>query len=282
MKGPQFVQYFIPVISALKELGNSGTPSEVREVIIKNLKIPDSVLNEQLKSGIARFDNKAAWARFYLSKAGYLDSSKRGVWTLTEKGINSALTEKDALELFRSVHGTFRQEEAERDEEEAAPPGPGNIYSGAYKEELLEIIRKLSPSGFEKLCQRLLREAGFQEVKITGRSGDEGIDGEGLLQINPLMSFKVLFQCKRYQGAVNPSQIRDFRGAMQGRADKGVFITTGSFSNDARKEAMREGVPPIELVDSERLISMFEDFKLGLKLKETYEIDKVFFEEFGK
>ncbi len=139
MKGPQFIKYFVPVIQALKELGNSGTPSEVREVIIKNLKIPDSVLNEQVKSGTSRFDNKVAWARFYLAKAGYLNSSKRGVWTFTEKGINSTLTEKEALELFQSIQRTFHKEEpqVENLEEEVAPSAPGNIHSGKYREEFL-------------------------------------------------------------------------------------------------------------------------------------------------
>jgi restriction system protein len=127
----------------------------------------------------------------------------------------------------------------------------------------------------------LLRESGFEEVTITGRSGDGGIDGIGLLQVNPLVSFKVLFQCKRYTGSVTPSQVRDFRGATMGRADKGIIITTGSFPSDARKEAVRDGVPPIELVDGEKLVSMLEQLELGLKPKRTFEIDASFFDQFA-
>jgi len=138
----------------------------------------------------------------------------------------------------------------------------------------------LSGSAFERFCQRLLRESGFQEVSITGRSGDGGIDGIGILQVNALVSFKVLFQCKRYVGSVTVAHVRDFRGAMAGRADKGIIITTGSFTAEARKEAVRDGVPPIELVDGEKLIGMLEQLELGLKPQTTYTIDPGFFESF--
>ncbi|MCD8489255.1 MAG: restriction endonuclease [Desertifilum sp.] len=131
------------------------------------------------------------------------------------------------------------------------------------------------------MCQRLLRESGFQQVEVTGRTGDGGIDGKGILQINLLISIPVLFQCKRYNGSVGASQIRDFRGATMGRADKGIFITTGTFTVEARREAVRDGVPPIELVDGNKLIEMFENLELGLIPKTVYEIDSSFFEAFS-
>lgn len=142
------------------------------------------------------------------------------------------------------------------------------------------MLLQLSPAGFERLCQRLLRESGFVQVVVTGRSGDGGIDGHGTLQINPLVSFKVLFQCKRYANAVTPTQVRDFRGAMQGRADKGIILTTGAFTTEARKEATRDGVPPIELVDGQKMIDMFSELELGLKPSKTFELDHDFFKEF--
>ena len=138
------------------------------------------------------------------------------------------------------------------------------------------------PAGFERFCQRLLRESGFQEVTITGRSGDGGIDGIGMLQVNALVSFKVLFQCKKYAGSVTPSHVRDFRGAMTGRADKGIIITTGSFTSEARKEAVRDGAPPIELVDGEKLTGMLEKLELGLRPRQTFEVDAPFFEGYKK
>jgi restriction system protein len=291
MAGPQFVKYFTHVIAALKKLGNSGTPSEVRELIAQELSLTDDVLNEQMESGASRFDNQVAWAKFYLAKAGYIDASKRGVWRLTEAGLNSAMSEDDALRLFQDVHKQFKSVSdaptatSGDDLEEATAPGDSGItVAEDYKAELLDIIRALPPAGFERLCQRLLRESGFQQVEVTGRSGDGGIDGKGLLQINPLLSIQVVFQSKRYNAhtSVSVSQIRDLRGAMAGRTDKGIFITTGNFTSDARKEALREGVPPIELVDGQKLVEMFESLELGLTPQKTYEVDHRFFEDFAR
>ncbi|MBE2240141.1 MAG: restriction endonuclease [Caldilineaceae bacterium] len=287
MAGPQFVRYFPDVLIALKNLGNSGTPSEVREQIATNKKLADDELNEQTESGINRFENRVAWARFYLVKAGYIDSSKRGVWSLTEKGINSNLTHAEAVKIFNQVHSTFQAHTpasgGESTEEEVAAPATSlNSISGDYRDQVLDLVRKLPPNGFEKLCQRLLREAGFQQVEVTGRSGDGGIDGKGLLQINPLLSMQVIFQSKRYQAgtSVTVSQIRDLRGAMAGRTDKGIFITTSTFTADARKEALREGVAPIELVDGQKFVDMFVDLELGLIPRKTYDVDEKFFDEF--
>ncbi|MBD2310118.1 restriction endonuclease [Desertifilum sp. FACHB-1129] len=289
MAGPQFVKYFSAVISALKELGNSGTPSEVRNLIAQNLQLSDQILDEQLGSGGSRFDNQVAWARFYLAKAGYIDTSKRGVWRLTETGINLELNAKKSFEIFQEIQKGFKKESVEaaqisnKTEDSIAPLDRSLSDSSSldYRQELLNLIKSLSPSGFEKLCQRLLRESGFQQVEVTGRTGDGGIDGKGILQINLLISIPVLFQCKRYNGSVGASQIRDFRGATMGRADKGIFITTGTFTVEARREAVRDGVPPIELVDGNKLIEMFENLELGLIPKTVYEIDSSFFEAFS-
>jgi len=290
MAGPQFIRYFPHVITALKDLGNSGTPPEVRELIAQKLNLSEDELNDQISSGASRFDNQVAWAKFYLAKAGYIDASKRGVWSLTEKGINGNLTtHKEALRIFQEVQKQFKNKTtADRNnlteaiEETTAPTDTTLTISGDYRTELLEIIRTLPPAAFEKLCQRLLREAGFQQVEVTGRSGDGGIDGRGLLKINRLLSIQVVFQSKRYQAnsPVTVSQIRDLRGAMAGRTDKGIFITTSTFTAEARKEALREGVPPIELVDGQKLVMMFEELELGLTPKTIYEIDRRFFEEF--
>lgn len=286
-QGPKFVSYFWPVVEALKTLGGSARPVEVREEIIAKLGISDSAQEDTLPSGIPRFDNQVAWARFYLSKCGIIDSSSRGVWALTEKGrLLDHLSHQEALDLFKQVHAQFnsdrnRDDSSDGDEGEVAPPrDAAPPASQGYRQQLLEILRDLPPAGFERFCQRLLRESGFQEVTVTGRAGDGGIDGLGILQVSPLVSFKVLFQCKRYVGMVNPSQVRDFRGAMQGRADKGIIITTGAFTSEAKRESVRDGVPPIELVDGEKLVTMLEDLELGLKPVKAFEVYEPFFHEF--
>jgi len=283
-EGAQFVRYFGPLLHALRSLGGSGTPDEVIEQIAKDLKLSDDIQNDLLPSGQPRYRNQVAWARFYLVREGLLDSSKRGVWSLTEQGRNTFLTQDQAREIFLNQVRIYQKQRRIKDQitepvEEQVAEATGAI-SNDYREALIDLLTKLPPSGFERLSQRLLREAGFVQVVVTGGSGDGGIDGYGTLQINPLVSFKVLFQCKRYTKSVPPSHVRDFRGAMAGRADKGLIITTGTFTAEARREATRDGVPPIELIDGEKLIDMLEHLELGLKPVTTYEIDESFFAEF--
>jgi restriction system protein len=188
------------------------------------------------------------------------------------------------LGTFKEVRKAFKDEQKptskiEPFEEEVIEQ---EVEPQDHRAKLLNLIKLLPPGGFERLSQRLLRESGFQQVVVTGRSGDGGIDGMGIVQVNPFVSFNVLFQCKRYQGAVTPSHVRDFRGAMGGRADKGIIVTTGTFTLDAKKEARRDGVPPIELVDGELLVQMFERLQLGLIPRTTYDVDEKFFEDFRK
>lgn len=282
-KGPYFVNYIGPTVEALKDLGGSGQPAEVIDWIANALDVTDEHQLEVLKSGQTRFANQVHWARFYLSKAGYIDSSQRGVWSLTKKGLSTTINHDMALVIFREVQEAIKKDkelEAEFEEDGLETEGLEPEDPRNYRVRLMETLMDLPASGFERLCQRILRESGFQEVKVTGRTGDGGIDGNGLLQINPFVSFQVLFQCKRYSGSVSVSQIRDFRGAMMGRADKGIILTTGTFTKDAKGEAVRDGVPPIELVDGDKLLDMLEELELGLRPVTSYEVDVDFFEEF--
>lgn len=284
-EGAQFVRYFGPVLDALRALGGSGTPDEVVERIAADLNVPDDIQNELLPSGGPRFKNQIAWARFYLTREGLLDSSKRGVWSLTERGRATSLTHGQARKIFQKWVRIFQEQRRKKTKnqepvEEIVAEETG-AASNDYRSDVLELLMALPPAGFERLCQRLLREAGFTHVVVTGSSGDGGIDGYGTLQVNHLVSFKVLFQCKRYSKTVSPSHVRDFRGAMAGRADKGIIITTGSFTAEARREASRDGVPPIELLDGEKLLDMFEALEVGLRPVKTFEIDHDFFRDFS-
>jgi len=276
---PMHVQFFLPILEALRELGGSATPSELKDKLIETLGITDEELEEKLKNGMSRIDNQITWSKIYLVRAGLLDTSDPEVLSLTEEGLSRELNDNDVLLIFKEIHKGFvskrgkRKPQKQVDLEEPEEKQP-------HAAELLEILRSLPPEGFERLCQRLLRSSGFKKVIVKGRSGDGGIDGEGILEINPLVSVKVIFQSKRYKDAVSSSQIRDFRGAMQGRAEKGIFITTGRFTSDAKAEAIREGVPPIELVDGDKLVQLFEQRQLGLKQKVIYEVDHSFFDEY--
>ncbi len=285
-EGAQFVRYLGPVLDALRKLGGSGTPREVVEQVARDLDVPEEFQSELMESGTPRFPNQVAWARFYLTREGLLDKSRRGVWSLTDRGRETHLSPAEARKLFLKWVKVFRDEREKKQQAEPPPvdqpaPSADESASESHREELLRVLLELPPVGFERLCQRLLREAGFVQVVVTGRSGDGGIDGHGTLQVNPLVSFKVLFQCKRYSKSVTPTQVRDFRGAMQGRADKGIILTTGTFTAEARREASRDGVPPIELVDGDKLLDMFEELELGLKPVTAYELNRGFFEEYG-
>lgn len=273
--GSQFLRFMVPLVATLKELDGSASSSEATDHVIEKEKISEEELAETLKNGDSRIRNQIAWARMYLVKAGYVDSSQRGVWSLTEKGQNTPISKLNPQTIYKDALGkttkkTVTNEEVALEELELE----------AKESSLLAVLRTISPLGFERLCQRLLRESGFKQVNVLGKTNDGGIDGEGLLEINPFVSFKVLFQCKRYQGSVGSPVIRDLRGAMQGRADKGILITTGNFTMEAKKEAFRDGAPPIELVDGEKLVEMFEKLELGVKPRIVYEIDHEFFKEF--
>ena len=283
-EGTKFLKYFGPLLEALRKLGGSGTPDEVAEQIATDLELPDEVQNELLPSGGLRYRTNIAWARFYLVREGLLNSSKRGVWSLTERGRSASLTVEQAGEIFSRWVKIF--DEQRRAKSSVEEPLAEQVAEGSgtpskdYRAETIDILLSLSPAGFERLAQRLLREANFTHVVVTGQSGDGGIDGYGTLQINRLVSFKVLFQCKRYSKSVAPSHVRDFRGAMAGRADKGIIITTGTFTAEARREATRDGVPAIELIDGEKLLDMLESLELGLRPITTFEVNHAFFAEF--
>ncbi len=287
-KLPQHFRFINPIIEVLKELGGSGRSSEVTDVVIEKMNISDDELEDVLQSGQSRIKNQIHWARMVLVKIGFIDSSQRGVWSLTEKGHKTDLPRDDLVQIYKTRRqwmGIGNRKQKVEKESTANDITDDNVNENLqesidFKADLLNILKSLSPSGFERICQRLLRESGFAQVKVTGKSGDGGIDGHGILEVNPFVTFNVLFQCKRYQGNVSSSQIRDFRGAMMGRADKGIIITTGAFTLDAKKEARRDGVPPIEIIDGEKLIEMFERLELGLKPIKTYEIDYKFFVEF--
>jgi restriction system protein len=286
-KGPQFIRFLKPIIEVIRESGGSIRSSECADKVIERLNIPDDEQAITLKSGQSRVYNQVHWGRMYLVNGGLLDGSKRGVWTLTEEGNNIDLEFFDPLALFSTVQEKHRKSkpvetELSRDDETADEPSDEDETVADEKPNLLDILKNLPPAGFERLCQRLLREHGFEQVTVTGKSGDGGIDGIGILQVNKFVSFTVLFQCKRYQGSVSPSQVRDFRGAMEGRADKGMIITTGTFTVAAKHEARRDGAKPIELVNGDDLVELFESLELGLIPRTTYDVDDKFFDEYRK
>jgi len=291
----EFVQWFGPVLDALRKLGGSGTPQEVSNCVAQTLNIPESKLNETIKSGASKFHNQVCWARQYLVWEGYIDGSLRGVWKLTKIGEEKRIDLEEARAIFlkwvdinaqkrKKKNGVPQIQENDLDDtdgEENEIDDDSSINVD-YRQRVLSYLRSMTPKNFERFCLLLLRVNKFENLELTGDSHDEGIDGKAILRINPFVSFKVLFQAKRYKQGNNVSrmQIADFRNAMIGRADKGIFITTSKFTQEAAKEANREGAPPVELVDSELLIEMLESSGLGLRPVTTFEVDREFFSQY--
>lgn len=267
---------FNPTLKALKNLGGSGSVSEIEDEVILLLKLTDEQINDIHRGNTSKLTYRLAWARNYLKRYGLLENSARGIWALTEEGIKVENVNKDdvkrkVVEEDRQIRintvNTNKEEYTSEDNEYE------EIQKFTWQEEIIQELLNTSPNSFERLCQRLLRELGFQNVEVTGKTNDGGLDGRGLLKLGGVLSFHVIFQAKRYKGSVTPSIVRDFRGAMVGRADKGLIITTGSFTREAKKEAQRDGATPIDLIDGNDLAEKLKELKLGVEIETVEKIN---------
>ncbi|MCI8351801.1 MAG: restriction endonuclease [Oscillospiraceae bacterium] len=277
---PKFDEMMCEMFQAVKELGGSGTIREIDERTIGILALSQEVQDIPHKTGgKTEVEYRLAWTRTYLKKFGILENSSRGVWALTGKG--RELLEIDPGEIVQQVRkmANIKVKDQENTNDDALDNDgvdvPDEVQS--WRETLKNVLYNLSPGAFERLTQRLLRESGFTQVKVTGQTGDGGIDGMGIVKLNGIISFQMLFQCKRYTGTVSAGELRDFRGAMQGRADKGLFITTGKFSAPAVAEANRAGVTPIDLIDGDELVERLKELQLGVFPVNDYRIDEDWF-----
>jgi len=275
---PTVPEFYRPLVRALRALGGSGSIDEIDQRTVELMGLPDSVteiLQNPDNDTRTVVEYRLAWARTHLKIARVLENSGRGVWALVSAGIDP-----DSIDPA-TVNREARKRTGTRptiDPPDPEPPPPDVAME--WRQQLHHTLtRELSPAAFERLSMRLLREAGFTQVEVTGRSGDGGVDGKGIARVNGVLSFHVVFQCKRYVGSVTPSQVRDFRGAMQGRTDKGILITTGTFTKDALREATRDGAPAIDLIDGERLADLLKEMKLGVatELVEKVTVNPVWF-----
>ena len=276
MAVPKYDELFNPTLKALHELGGSGTNEEIEEKVTEILGLSEADASQVHKGNVTKLGYRLAWSRNYLKRYGLLENSARSVWSLTREGQETISIDQNKVK---------RQVKALDKKTKKSSSAPENTTESdllpSWEQELLEQLQSVSPSGFERLCQRLLREAGFVEVKVTGKTGDGGIDGIGVIRLN-LISFRVIFQCKRYKGSISSAQMRDFKGTMVGRAERGLYITTGSFTPSAKQEANRDGSPPIDLVDGDRLVGLMKEFGLGVKTetREEVSLDMEWFEPY--
>ncbi len=277
---------FLPVLRALDDLGGSGRNEEINNHVIEAMAFGPDDMVVTYDSGALMVPHKIAWSRSYLREADLLKSEGGGVWVLTdlgrEKMAEGELAIRERVKEANRAYAQRRKAQRDADRESmltSLDEEPGES-DATWSDQLLAKVQSIDPSAFERLSQRLLRRNGFTQVEVTGKSGDGGIDGKGVVRVN-LVSFHVLFQCKRYRGSVGSSTVRDFRGAMQGRADKGLIITTGTFTPDARREATRDGAPAIDLIDGQAFCQLLKDNELGVSVEmvEQISIDPTFFDE---
>jgi restriction system protein len=261
---------FNPVLQALRSLGGSGTNDEIEAKLIELLKLTDKEAEDVHRGNTTKLSYRSAWARNYLKRLGLIESSGRAVWVLTPQGRSTKQIDRDeAKRIVKSLSGVKK---ATSPDDSASDTSSEEVVELGWTDEMIDVLKKLEPVAFERLSQRLLRELGFNSVEVTGKSGDGGIDGVGVIKLGGVLSFHVVFQCKRYAGSVSSGAIRDFRGAMIGRADKGLFITTGTFTRDARLEAQRDGAPPLDLIDGIAFAENLRSLGLGVKIKIVEEV----------
>lgn len=271
---PSYDAYMWPIVERLKARGGSMTNNEMLDDVSAFMGLPEDVrAAPHGATGYTEVEYRMGWARTYLKKMGALENSSWGVWSLTPKG--AALSEAEVRIGPKQVQQAYAAQRAATPKPTSPAPLAPTAFDevkaevedeDAWRSALMAQLLALHPSAFERLCQRLLREAGFSKVEVTGKTGDGGIDGTGVLRMN-LLSFQVIFQCKRWQGSVGAPTVRDFRGAMVGRADKGLILTTGTFTAEARREAVRDGAPAIDLVDGEMLCDLLRQHRLGVRVE---------------
>ncbi|MDB9494485.1 restriction endonuclease [Spirulina major CS-329] len=281
---PSIDHFFEPTLTVLKQLGGSGTVQEIYDRVCASGHFSEAQQSVLHKDGPqTEIAYRLAWARTSLKQYEAIENVSRGVWALTPKGqalqtINQVQIKQFVAEKLKASappSSTQREHHADSVSPSDIDLDPESqwdhragipVDSDVWIEHLLSELKAMAPDAFERLCQRVLRQSGFIKVEVTGKTGDGGIDGIGVLKM-ALLSFPVFFQCKRYAGSVGASAIRDFRGAMVGRTDKGLFVTTGTFTSAAKQEATRDGAPALDLIDGEQLCILLKDLKLGVETK---------------
>lgn len=279
---PTYAQLIEATFRALKELGGSGKNNEINEKVAELMELPEEVLSipHSGSDTLSEINYRLAWARTLLKNHGALENSARSVWTITrdfsnKNGVNGTYIEKNCKKTSTNTPQAPGVDIVEQQMEDAGVETPEEVK--LWRQKLHNVLLKMNPYSFEKLTQRLLRECGFYDVHVTKKSGDGGIDGTGKLKINGIFSFNLAFQCKRYQGPVGAPDIRDFRGSLTTDIEKGVFITTGTFSKQAVAEASTPGKKQIDLMDGEEFISKLAELGIGVKEVKDYEIDESYF-----
>lgn len=290
VKVPTYDRLINPCFKAIKALGGSASNEEIFDEVVKQLALPEYVLEVQQPGhfAISKVAYNLAWARTYLKKFGAIINTARSIWAITAEYFDAVdVDARSVVDFVRNLEAqsTNKKSQYENKHEEKASgvsndEEPEEISS--WRVRMLEILQNMNPFGFERFVQLLLRNCGIDNVEVTKKSGDGGIDGTGQYKLSGIFSFKLAFQCKRYSGNVGSGEIRDFRGSLSTDIEKAIFVTTGSFSPAAKNEAKAPGKKPIDLMDGEMLIDKIAELRLGVSPKTVYEIDDKFYAQYNE
>ena len=289
-----------PSLAAISQIGIASNREVVRQVS-DHFKLTESEKQELLPSGKQRIiDNRVHWAITYMAKAGLIARPSRGNSSITDEGKKVLASGETINVRFLKRYDRFKEFHQAKPSTSSTEKNPKTVdedtdpleqLETTYQElkdatclELLEKVRHIDPSDFERLVVRLMKAMGYGgsgEVTHLGQSGDGGIDGE--IAQDPLGLDMIYIQAKRYQDGqgVGRPTIQQFVGSLNERkASKGVFVTTSHFSQDAREYTQRVDVK-IVLIDGERLSKLMFDNNLGVATRQTYEVkeaDQDFFD----
>lgn len=285
LKLPHYNDLHLPTLVALNELGGSARIAELDETVAHLTEMTDEALGKISKSinknALDALRKDMGWARTNLKKIGAANNSELGVWSITKEGRRYLSLEKTEAHAELKQKAANYWKKGQKDSEINSETIENIETEEVWNFKLLSTLKNMDPIAFERLAMHLLREAGFRNVEVTRPSKDGGIDGTGIYEISPLVSMRICFQCKRYDGSVGSDAVQKFRGAMGGagkNVEKGILITTGNFTQSARKDAEEGGPPYVDLIDGNKLCQLLYDFKLGVEIQENPTINQDFFD----
>lgn len=262
IKSPRHAKYLRPVLEALRALGGSAVPHDVYKWISENYDAPKAETDSRTKHDVPKFEKHVATARFWLARMGLI-KNERGIWPLTERGRNMILSDDVIRHEYKKSYDKYQEEqkkkklEAKRHESIISEEiFLAESIQETLKKSLAEQIYKLDFSEFKRLCRSILLSLGFEETHPFSQGEDEETGGKGFLFVNRLIRTKVIYQCKQHRESIGSWEIRNFRDAIAEQAKIGIFLTAGTFTKDAMKEATRKKAIPIELIDIDRLLGL--------------------------
>ena len=293
-KLPEVVRFIPRIVTTLREMNGVAKAGAVKAAVVQAIFEAGEAVNDQmLASGVPKYQNDIYWARMYLVNAGLLEPAKtagHGIWKLTPLGWESPTDMATAAAIYYKTASSNGGGSKSRDQADMPAPSGDDLQQDLegtvdWQVQLKEILWSLTDNGFEHLCAAIMTANGLDQIKVTGKTSDKGIDGIGLMSLDGagLISIRVAWQCKRYTTrSVGSEEVRNFRGSLDHKTDHGVFFTTSSFTAEAMNEAVALGKTPIRMVPLDQLINMLQVLGLGVVSDPEPKVVPAFFDQYRK